>query len=175
MKKINRIQVGTGNYTVGLHRMTKEEMMAILGGTGCCFDTLADLYNTVYGANVTASQFKQNFANFMSSCEKEYGDSAHLDESGDPTLAQSNYLLAYINGQFTSTTSWKNSGGSYNFGIIKGNDSDGHAVVIQGGKQYDFNTQSYYYNVHDVSNDSWYTVSDGAVLGMAPVSALKEG
>lgn len=171
MKTIKKIQVGVSPS--GMHRMTREEMMVILGGTGCCWDTLEYLYNTIYDANVTASQFQQSFASFMQDMESEYGDSAHLNEDGDPTLAQSNYLLRYINQFFQSTTSWKNSGGSWNFGIMKGEDNDGHAVVIQGGKEFDWSTREFYYNVYDASK-SYYKVNANQMLELAPVSGYEQ-
>ncbi len=168
MKHLNQIQVGRQSA-----QNVKENFInyVISCGTGCCWDTMAEMYYTVYGIRVSESEFKDNFARFKASAEEEYGEEAHLDESGDPSLAQANYLLAFINGYFNSSNHWNNPTASYGFGIMRGSGNDSHAVIVNGGKQYDPSTMSYYYNVYDVSNASEMVVRAEDMLGVAPISA----
>lgn len=158
MKFIKRIQVG--DKMSDLRRLSKEEMVAILGGAGdggCCYDVIAELWQIFGGSNApSASQIKESFMNYMDS-EVASGNEECRMNNGDPTLAQLGYLRYWMDSQSIFEVGSIVAGGSnsaFNFGIIDGDDGGWHAVIIDGTKS----TDTYYY-VRDSSQGKSYIIS----------------
>lgn len=176
MKKIKRIQVGSSNFSSTMKMMSQEEMLTIFGGTDNCWNVLEAMYSNVYqGEYISASMFQQDFASWMAYQEAMFSDgSAIVQNSGDPTLAQSDYLLKFIRQYFCATSEW-NTGAvaSLNFGITNqgdGTGSIGHAVIVEGGLNTDYATNTQYYNVYDVKTGARYRVSENNMLYVTPIS-----
>ena len=177
MKFIKRIQVG--NKMADLQRLSIEEMIAILGGTGCCYDVIAELWSRIYGgygkvSTPTASQIQQSFTDWMGKMETEggWGDECKMAEDGDPTLAQFSFLRMWMEGQGFSCGSIVNGGsnGSYNFGIIPGEENGYHAVIIEGAK-FEGSDGHYYYNVSDPNNGgASYSIREDELMKSMSVS-----
>lgn len=169
MKLIKRIQVG--DKMADLRRLSKEEMVTILGGTnegGCCYDVIAELWQIIAGPNApSASQIKESFTNYMNK-EVATGNKECYMKDGDPSLAQLDYLRYWMDSQSAFEVGSIVSGGSngdLNFGIIAGNEGSWHAVIIDGTQS----TDDYYY-VRDSSIGQSYTISKNALRFSMSVS-----
>lgn len=158
MKFIKRIQVG--NKMADLERLSIEEMTAILGGKGCCYDVIAELWSRIYGgygqvSTPTASQIKESFTNYMNAMVDAGWYECKMSEDGDPALAQFSFLRAWMVGQDFECGSVVNGGsnGAFNFGIIPGDENGYHAVIIE-GNEFMGSDGYYYYHVSDPNNGS---------------------
>ena len=147
MKKLKRLTFAQlGEF----ERLSPLEMMLMLGGTGCCWDVMAEAYKRMYASELSAglsvpgfspSYFKEKWSEYMG---------AKTDKSGDPLLEQSGDLFNFMKTYFfkTTTDNWDSdiisqiiSSGAQNWGnqalvfaVVSGNGNDDHAVLITGAK-----------------------------------------
>ncbi len=117
-------------------QLTKAEMQAMVGGTGCCWGALSCAVSDIYGQSVDPSFFKGQRESWLALPREQGCNDAELGEFGDPTMKQTGYLLGFIQQYFETSPSWEmgevpiGSDASYGFAIMKGNgSSDEHAVL----------------------------------------------
>ncbi len=156
MKFLKQIQIDNKKDYSDLQRMTADELIKFIGGTGCCWDTMAKMYNTIYRPEqeISASYFKGKWEDWLEIAKEQDCSNSDLDESGDPTIHQTGYLLGFLKQYFTTEASWNEErvNGSYNFTIIKDPGySDEHAVIITGSLEHDWSTGKDYYTCYDTS------------------------
>ena len=153
-------------------QLTKAEMQAMVGGTGCCWDALSCAVSDLYGQSVDPSYFKGQWELWLSQAREQGCCDAEWGECGDPTMKQTGYLLGFIQQYFETSPSWKmgevpvGNDASYGFAIMKvDGTSDEHAVLVTG---YDYATSGLdekYYRVKDVETGETHTVPESQIIG----------
>ncbi len=166
MKTLKQLKVIQSVRENEIQKLSNEELLSYIGGTGCCWEAMAYMYNNLYRPqeNVSASFFKEQWEEWLQLARDQNCNGAELDESGDPTFEQNGYLLGFLRQYFTTSKSWvrnrvPTTNQGFGFAVIKTNNEDEDHAVIVLREEYGSGISSHYYWVEDPSTGLSYSIS----------------
>lgn len=168
MKKLKRLTVGQLDE---MEKLSINAQRHIVGGSGCVWNCLAYVWDAYDGTPTSKKEYEEYMKVFKDKWREYQG--SHVLPNGDPAASQSGDLFDFISCFFNTTTgsgwgtsnwgSMISSSGAINHEsgysysgmafVVIGDDTNQHALVINGDKKLDNITQKYYYECYDPDHE----------------------